>query len=75
MVETTTNNEEKYMRALLDSSWQGVKRLFVLAIIIKNVIIKFLLIFSKNIFFQDLKPKITISKLMKEIFMICQLMT
>ena len=31
MAETATNNEEKYMRALLDSSWQGVKRFFVLA--------------------------------------------
>ena len=30
MVEIATNNEEKYMRALLDSSWQGVKRLFLL---------------------------------------------
>ena len=25
------NNEEKYIRELLDSSYQGVKRLFVLA--------------------------------------------
>ena len=31
LVEITANNEEKYMRELLDSSYQGVKRLFVLA--------------------------------------------
>ena len=29
IVEIATNNEEKYIRELLDSSWQGVKRLFV----------------------------------------------
>ena len=29
--ESKGNNEEKYIRELLDSSWQGVKRLFVLA--------------------------------------------
>ena len=31
IVEIANNNEEKYIRELLDSSWQGVKRLFVLA--------------------------------------------
>ena len=31
LVEITANNEEKYIRELLDSSYQGVKRLFVLA--------------------------------------------
>ena len=31
LVEIAANNEEKYIRELLDSSWQGVKRLFVLA--------------------------------------------
>ena len=30
-IEIGANNEEKYIRELLDSSWQGVKRLFVLA--------------------------------------------
>ena len=29
VVEIAANNEEKYIRELLDSSWQGVKRLFV----------------------------------------------
>ena len=31
VVETAASNEEKYIRVLLDSSYQGVKRLFVLA--------------------------------------------
>ena len=31
IVEIAAADEEKYMRELLDSSWQGVKRLFVLA--------------------------------------------
>ena len=31
IVEIAVNNEEKYIRELLDSSWQGVKKLFVLA--------------------------------------------
>ena len=31
VVEIANNNEEKYVRELLDSSCQGVKRLFVLA--------------------------------------------
>ena len=30
-LEFPANNEAKYIRELLDSSWQGVKRLFVLA--------------------------------------------
>ena len=31
VVEITAGNREKYIRELLDSSWQGVKILFVLA--------------------------------------------
>ena len=31
IVEIATDDEEKYIRKLLDSSWQGVKGLFVLA--------------------------------------------
>ena len=31
IVEIATNNGEKYVRELVDSSWQAVKRLFVLA--------------------------------------------
>ena len=73
VVEIADNNEEKDIRKFLDSSYQGVKRLFVLLfIIIQKVIIKFLLIFLKNIFFQELKSKITTSKLMEEIFIINQ---
>ena len=82
----------KKNRELLDSSYQGVKRLFVLAydntkgnkvsvdssekfMLMQKVIIKFLLILLKNIFFQGLKLKTTILKLMEDIFMISQLMT
>ena len=31
IVEITDANEEKYIRELIDSSWQGVKRLFAFA--------------------------------------------
>ena len=31
IVEIAANNEQKYIRELIDSSWQGGKRLFVLA--------------------------------------------
>ena len=53
VVVIAANNEEKYIRELLDSSYQGFKRL--LLTIIKQAIIKFLLILIKNIFFQELK--------------------
>ena len=43
--------------------------------IMQQVMVKSLLILSKNTFFQELKLKITTSKLMEEIFMISQLMT
>ena len=55
LVEIAVNNEEKYIRELLDSSWQGVKRLFLLIIIKKMIMVKFLSILIKNIFFQELK--------------------
>ena len=55
LVEIADNDGEKHIRGLLDSSYQGVKRLFVLAYDNKQVMIKFLLILSKNIFFQELK--------------------
>ena len=42
---------------------------------LNQVIIKFFMLLLKNIFFQELKMKATISKLMKEIFIIGQLMT
>ena len=46
-----------------------------LLMIIQQVIIKFLLIPSKNFFFHKLKQKITTSKFMEKIFMTNQLMT
>ena len=64
--------KEYHIRELLDSSWQGGK---IFLLIIQQVMIKFLLIFIKNIFFQELKQKITTSKLMEETFIISQLMT
>ena len=72
VVEIAAANAEKNIREFLDSSYQGC--LFLL-MITQEVMIMFLLILSKNISFQELKLKITISKLMEEIFMISQLMT
>ena len=60
---------------MLDSSYQRVKTLFLLMIIQQAMTIKFLLILSKNISFQEQKLKITILKLMDKMFMIRQLMT
>ena len=57
LVSINNANEEKYMRERLDASYQGVKRLLFLLMIIQQVIIKFLLIVSKNIFFQELKTE------------------
>ena len=54
VVELVDGNVENYIRELLDSSYQGVKRLFLL-MIMQKATIKFLLILSKNIFFQELK--------------------
>ena len=55
LAEISNDNDEKYIRELLDSSWQGIKKLFVLGYNNKKVIIKFMLILSKNIFLQELK--------------------
>ena len=73
VVETAAANEEKHIKELIDSSYQGAKRLFVL-MIIQQMIIKSLMILLKNIFFQELKLKTATSKLMEEIFMTSQLM-
>ena len=75
IVEIAANNEEKYIIELPDSSWQGVKRLFVLAYNNKEGNNQVSIDSSKNIFFQELKQKITIPKLMVKNFMISQLMT
>ena len=69
VVEIAAANAEKHIRELLDSSYEGVKRLFLL-MIMQEVISTFLLILSKNISFQELKLKMTTFKLMEEIFMI-----
>ena len=55
VVEIATENGEKCIRELLDSSYQGAKDCLFLHIIIQMVMIKFLLILIKNIFFQELK--------------------
>ena len=53
--EIADDNEEKCIRELLDSSYQGVKRLFVFAYNNTGGNNQFLLILLKNIFFQVLK--------------------
>ena len=56
IVEIAAADEDKYIRELLDSSCQGVNRLFVLAYnIMQLIIIKFLVIHTQNFFFQELK--------------------
>ena len=63
IVEITANNEEKYIRELLDYLINYLIQvgkefkdyLFLPIIIQKMIIIKFLLILIKNIFFQELK--------------------
>ena len=54
VVEIADANVDKYIRELIDSSYQGVKRLFLL-MIIQEATINFLLILPKNTFFQELK--------------------
>ena len=71
VVEIADNDEENCLIQVIKES----KDCLLLFIIIQKVIIKFLLILLKNIFFQELKQKITTSKLMEETFMISQLMT
>ena len=65
VVETAAANEEKHIKELIDSSYQGAKRLFVL-MIIQQMIIKSLMILLKNIFFQELKLKTATLKSMEE---------
>ena len=48
-------NDAKYIRELLDSSCQGVKDYLFLHMIIQQVIIKLMLILTKNTFFQELE--------------------
>ena len=55
IVEIAANNKEKYIRELLDSSYQGVKRLFVLAYNNEEGNDQVSVDSYKNIFFQELK--------------------
>ena len=73
VVKIATNNEEKYITELLDSSWQGVKRLFVLVYNNKEGDNEVSVDSFKKYFLP--RFKITILKLMVEIFMVSQLMT
>ena len=75
VVEVTGANTEKHIRELLDSSSQGVKRLFVLGYYNTAGNEHVSMIISKNISFQELKLKIKTLKLMEEVFMISELMT
>ena len=68
-------NAKKHIRELIDSSYQGVKRLFVFAYDNTAGYDQVSDDSFKKHFFQELKLKITTSKLMEEIFMISKLMT
>ena len=67
------NYSNEFIRERLDASFQGINKLFVLPYASCNNITHENS--YKNFFFQELKQKITISKLMVEIFMISQLKT
>ena len=67
LLEIADNNGEKTIRECLILVGKDLKDCLFLLIITKEVIIKFLLIPLKNIFFQELKQKITTLKLMEEI--------
>ena len=75
VVEIADNNEEKYTEKCLIQFIKESKDCLFLLRIIHKVIIKFLLILLKNIFFQEQKLKIIILKWMEEIFIVSQLMT
>ena len=74
IVEIVTDNEEKYIRELLDSSWQGVKKLFVLAYDNKEGDNKISGDSFKKYFLPRFKIENYNTELMEEIFMISQLM-
>ena len=54
-VELATANDANYIRELLDQVGKELKDYLCLRIIIRLVMIKFLLIHIKNIFYQELK--------------------
>ena len=75
IVEITRANEEGPIRELLDSSYEGVKRLFVLVYDNTARDNQVSIDSFKKYFLLRVKLKITILKSMEEIFMISQLMT
>ena len=75
VVEIAANNEEKCIRELLDSSWRGVKRLFVIAYDNAAGNDQVPIDSFKKYFLPRVKIKIKTSKLMEDIIMTNQLMT
>ena len=73
-VEIIVANDQKHIRELLDSSCQGVNRLFVLAYDNTAGNNQVSVDSPKN-FFQEKKLKIATLKLIEEMFMINQFMT
>ena len=62
------------IRGFLDASYQGVKRLFLLVVMLQTVKIRLILILSKNTFFQECEEKVTKNKLIVETLIVNQLM-
>ena len=75
LVEIAAANDEKYIRELLDSSYKGVKRLFVLVYNNTEGNSQVSIDSFKKYFLPRVKIENCISKLMVQIFMISQLMT
>ena len=67
-------NNDTNMHELLSASFQGVKRLFVLAYLLLQIMMKHVYKTIESIFFQEQKYKIITYWLMEEISMINQLM-
>ena len=74
VIPSKTYNQDQYIRELLDVSFQGVKRLFVLAYNNDNAE-RVTVDSHKKYFLPIIKIEIIILKLMEEIFMINQQMT
>ena len=72
IVDIAAANEEKHIRCLILVVTELKDCLFLL-MTIQQVIIKFLIILLRNIFFQELRLKISKSKLTEEIFTINRL--
>ena len=75
LVQIATANKERYIRELLDSSYQGVERLFVLAYNNKEGDNKVSVGSFKKYFLPRVKIENYNTKLIEKIFMISQLMT